>query len=335
MAARKPIPNSWDDDDWTNTPPAAPSASAPTSPPRTLYDPSAIEFSNAQQPKTLYKPDLKILKRAGGNPRAAAAADVLNRPISTAEQRDRERKEKERRYREARDKIFNAPASTNGSAAGEGKNKRGGKKTTTTTPTGSGARTPTKAASAPPTSAPAPAPLVGGAITGFALNGAAARPVVAKQKEDWKLRQVALDGKMLESQAERYGYVADPSAVPGDGEGVGAGAGMQWDEFRRDGAWRDENTAAVLDDVEERLGGVRLDAGSRSSRGGGGSGGSPGRGNGGNGNGVGNGSGGVSLLSGPGSGTASPVVRAVRDPKGPDANAGRGFRGRGNGRRGG
>jgi hypothetical protein len=124
---------------------------------------------------------------------------------------------------------------------------------------------------------------------------------VVRQREEWQLRQVALDGKMLESQAAAYGLAN--ATEEGVMEGGGRGGGLDWDEFRRD-QWaggRKRETEEGFEELEGRLEKLGLSGGGNRS---------------GNGNGT------------PKSGEGTPV----RAPRGPDAE-GRGFSGRGRGAR--
>jgi hypothetical protein len=112
-----------------------------------------------------------------------------------------------------------------------------------------------------------------------------------------------LDGKMLESQAQQYGFGRDEELL-GDKE-----RGLDWDEFRRD-RWE----GGAEDEVTGRLGRLELvevgeSADEPASR-------TPRR---------------INPVSG-----APGVVTPVREPRGPEGS-GKGFsgRGRGSGRRGG
>ena len=156
-------------------------------------------------------------------------------PPSTASSRadekarkERERQDRERRYQEAKDRIFAGPANTN-----------------------------TKKKPTPPPPPPPPPPkqpqqrrqnppLGSGAITGFSLNAGslAAAPVRQRERQEWQLRQVAVDGKMLESQAQAYGIGRD-EALLGDRE-----RGLDWDEFRRD-QWGGDGVAEVAGRLEK------------------------------------------------------------------------------------
>ena len=130
-----------------------------------------------------------------------------------------------------------------------------------------------------------------------------AAPVAKKKQadDDWKLRQVEIDGKMLESQAQKYGF-----GETGD-EGCREEQGMDWDEFRRD-AWDPAGGRAREPGLEEQM--RRMDVGGESR-----------------------GSAREREASRETREQRDEPVRAVREPKGPEAGAGRGFKGRGNGRR--
>jgi hypothetical protein len=180
---------------------------------------------------------LKILKRSTTPSEPAAASTNSSPGPDAARNRERERKEKERRYQEAREKIFNggnAQSSSPTKKGGKGGNgKRSGKSTPTPPPksTPEKKKSPQRQPTAPdiekPVRKPSP-PIAGGAVLGFSLNnGTFSAPVApAPPKDDWRLKQVAIDGKMLESQAAAYGFTDDN--VHGEEDG------LDWDEFRRD-----------------------------------------------------------------------------------------------------
>ena len=295
------VPNAWDDDDWI------PGAATPTHEPQ-LPPPPIILASNTanipataaspfhasgdsavivtpatQQPKSFYKPELTILKRAspsslgtppappGGNSSAAAAAA---RQTGEKERKEKERRERERRYQEAKDRIFasnyaggdTAPPPTPDKKSYPMKSGRNSGQSTSGKPSPRlNASTPVAAAAAAAASpqrrtAKKAAPVLlssTGAITGFSLNSGSlsAAPVKARERQEWQLRQVALDGKMLESQAERYGF-GQGEELLGDRE-----RGLDWDEFRRD-RWTSmagyEMVAAEDEDrrEEEECGGI-------------------------------------------------------------------------------
>ncbi|TGZ79751.1 hypothetical protein EX30DRAFT_342101 [Ascodesmis nigricans] len=367
------VPNAWDDDEWdpstrssapassTTTPPAilSPASrptllsrnSSPTVPASALPSTSRPQLeilSPQHQPKTFYAPELKILKRALPSPAeeaAQAASAQAGKKGSTKEEREKERKEKERRYQEARNKIFNSGKEQSGGGKRSGRGKAGSATHSgNSSPAPSPARTPRSmtvekeksfqssprvAASPAESSSPKPPqPQIKstGTITGFSLNSGSFTSAPVKKKiptpaDDWKLRQVALDGKMLESQAMKYGFgSADPyqglDAYNGR-EYVGLGEdaessweiaeknevaaeGMDWDEFRR-APW--DPSQGLL---EEKMAGMEIGGGSGERR-------RDGR-------------------EGEKERKEEPM-RPVREPKGPEVGAGRGFRGRGNGRR--
>lgn len=261
------------------------------------------------------------MKRASAPtaPRAPAAT-----PQMTESERERERKAKEQRYKETRDKIFNEKPTTPPTKTGS-RNNKGGKRTPArsreVTPPGSGAATPVPTSAAatatnvwsPPPPAPLPQLVTTGAITGFSRNNATldAAPVAPAKRSDWQLRQVALDGAMLESQAAQYDApVAEFDPVAGGGgSSDGGGVGLDWDEFRRD-AWTaspslgdgiGSGLASISIDVrgvEEEERRVEAEWGEEQASG----------------------------------ATKEGIVRAVRAPRGPDASGSRGFgRGRGGG----
>lgn len=196
----------------------------------------AVEFTPTQplytlassQPKTFFKPELKILKRTPSPNSSTATADAPKMPTeipkpqeqeTELERRERERKARERRYQETRDKIFASPVPV-------AKPKRKFTSPPRTTP----AR-----------NAPAPAGRGkgksnktggggGGAITSFSLNGGdfAMAPPPPKIWE--------VDEKMLESQlAIMSESMAAAATMAKDGEGVEEG--LDWDSFER-GSWR-------------------------------------------------------------------------------------------------
>jgi hypothetical protein len=219
--------------------------------------------TNSAQPRTLYKPELTILKRDTAS-QASGSREVKTGGSSTKEEREKERREKERRYKEVKERIFAegkaAGATTdgnggnnwgndgaNGNGRGQG-GKRGGRGGSGNSTPKSGAGTPRHQSSPSQTSQPQPQPsnsrgssnpssqpkiaakpISTGAITGFSLNsGTLSAPVKQKERSEWQLRQVELDGKMLESQAQQYGFGQNEELL-GDREN-----GLDWDEFRRD-----------------------------------------------------------------------------------------------------
>lgn len=259
--------------------PAAPSFNPPTAP--RLLRASAPEFdhtapllytpSSGGVPKTLYKPELKILKRSSpeipGAPAAAAAGSVGGVEETEKERRERERKEKERRYKEARERIMGDNAAAAGGAGkgdiaappdgaaepgGNGKGKKAAKNsgkrspesnnTPQRTPKSSNRTSPrnsSPAARSPSTSRapsrkPSP-PRNSGAITSFSLNGGAFAAAPASQSNSRYYAQKEVDGKLLESQLHT-----------GSEEGAGNEAhlttetnaeGLDWDSFSRDTTW--------------------------------------------------------------------------------------------------
>ncbi|KAF8542734.1 hypothetical protein BDD12DRAFT_823773 [Trichophaea hybrida] len=297
---RNVVPNAWDDDDWT-----APSTSklTPTATPFTPDSPIIVAPAT-QQPKTFYKPELTILKRASNSSPSKTPSSSGTSSSTRNEEKERkekERKEKERRYQEAKDRIF---------ASGAGATEKKTAKKKCGSGKNSGQNTPKKSSSPPPqprssgTNSPArstPKPQSTGAITGFSLNSGSlsAAPVKIRERQKWQLRQVALDGKMLESQAEAYGFGRDEELL-GDKE-----RGLDWDEFRRDrwsggreGGWEGE---VVLDELEGRLDKLDfVEFGESAEE--------------------------------PGSRRIDGVVLPVREPRGPDEE-GKGFAGRGRGGR--
>jgi hypothetical protein len=317
---RTAIPNAWDDeDDWgvpaaTTSAPSAPIilASSRTSAPAPSFPAidTPVIITSSQQPKTFYKPEITLLKRASPSatlePKPSSSSSASSRS-EEKERKERERKEKERRYQEAKDRIFAASSSSGTSTPEKGKGKRS-----------SGKNTPKKASPPPPPppiekaarplpnpKPTPPQPQSTGAITGFSLNAGSfsAAPVKTRERDAWQLRQVALDGKMLESQAQQYGFGRDEELL-GDKE-----RGLDWDEFRRD-RWE----GGAEDEVTGRLGRLELvevgeSADEPASR-------TPRR---------------INPVS-----EAPGVVTPVREPRGPEGS-GKGFsgRGRGSGRRGG
>lgn len=271
---RNVVPNAWDDDDWiaaaatpTHRPQPPPpiilasnsAANTPATAARTASpfhasgDSPIIVAPATQQPKSFYKPELTILKRAspsplgtsapppGGDSTAAAAA----RQNSERERKEKERRERERRYQEAKDRIFASDNGGGGTATPPTPDKKGYSKKKGARSSGQstpGKPSPPLNASVPAAAAASPKPKTTankapppslpsmGAITGFSLNSGSlsAAPVRARERQEWQLRQVALDGKMLESQAEAYGFGQDDELL-GDRE-----RGLDWDEFRRD-----------------------------------------------------------------------------------------------------
>lgn len=274
---RTVVPNSWDDDDWiaaaaTPTyepqPPPPPiilasnTANIPAIAARTASpfhasgDSAVIVTPATQQPKSFYKPELTILKRASpsalgtppappGGDSSGTAAAIAARQNGEKERKEKERRERERRYQEAKDRIFASDSGGGGTATPPTPDKKNyptksGRNSGQSTP---GKPSPRLNASIPLAAAAAaaspkrrtamkapPAFPSSGAITGFSLNSGSlsAAPVRARERQEWQLRQVALDGKMLESQAERYGFGQDEEPL-GDRE-----RGLDWDEFRRD-----------------------------------------------------------------------------------------------------
>ncbi|PUU80368.1 hypothetical protein B9Z19DRAFT_1113954 [Tuber borchii] len=240
MAAKVPVPNSWEDDEWENQPAKLPTTNTPATVVTGILRSDAVEFTPAQplytlassQPKTFFKPELKILKRTPSPNSSTATADALK--ISTEkpqsqkqeielERRERERKERERRYQETRDKIFASPV-----AAAKPKRKF-----------------PSPPRTTPARNAPAPAgrgngksnktggkggDRGGGAITSFSLNGGDFA-VAPPPPKIW-----GVDEKMLESQlAIMSESMAAAATMVKDGEG--AEEGLDWDSFER-GSWR-------------------------------------------------------------------------------------------------
>lgn len=288
------IPTSWEEDDWSHPASASNGSSNPHNPSslgpslatrpgpgptllrtgaatNVLYNPREPEIVlSSQQPRTLYKPELTILKRDTAS-QASGSREVKRGGSSTKEEREKERKEKERRYKEVKERIFaegkaaGGGATTDGNGGNNGGNngangngrgqggKRGGRGGSGNSTPKSGARTPGHQSSPSPTPQPQPQssnscpnpgasdpsfsqpkvaaskPLSTGAITGFSLNsGTLSAPVKQKERSEWQLRQVELDGKMLESQAQQYGFGQNEELL-GDMEN-----GLDWDEFRRD-----------------------------------------------------------------------------------------------------
>ncbi|RPB15066.1 hypothetical protein P167DRAFT_571931 [Morchella conica CCBAS932] len=254
------VPTSWEED-WaprqssTNT---RPNPAAPAFSPRILRPDSELYTFNGQ-PRTTYRPELKILKRTPDTPEVPA-------PVVTSEEtdksrRERERKEKERRYQEARERIMgkaassssspSTPANTNSSnnSTPKQQQKQGKRspdanttpksKSPSQTPNGSGkhstnnsrgttpvsrSRTPSRRSSPPRNN---------GAITGFSLNGGefTNTPVVPVGGRRY-LQKV--DGKLLESQLtarDSQEIVVDRD--PEGGVYLSEG-GLDWDDFSRE-----------------------------------------------------------------------------------------------------
>lgn len=272
-----------------------------------------VVSSGSAQPRTLYQPELKILKRdttaAGPAPRVGVS--------STKEQREQERKEKERKYKEARDKIFNAPAPSP-KPASKPLSHRSLERVEQREPQN-------KPEKPKKSDLPAPKPRVEGLVKGFSLNNAAldTKPIIKRrEREEWQLRQVEIDGKMSESQAMRYGFNGEAMSG-GEGDLVGFGEeaggvgdmgqgqeqGLEWDEFRRDrwgGAGREERErGGEMEGLTERVGRVGLADGGRGDR------------------------------RGDTERNGEEAVKAVRQPRGPMSGGARGFAGRGGRGRGG
>lgn len=317
---RTAIPNSWDDDDdWgvpaaTTSAPSPPvilaSSRAPASSSSFPINDAPVVITSSQQPKTFYKPEITLLKRSSPSatpePKPSSNSSSSSFRNEEKERIERERKEKERRYQEAKDRIFASSSTSTSSTPEKGKGKK------------SGRNTPKKASPTPPPLPPpvekparnsndapkpklTPPPQSTGAITGFSLNSGSfgAAPVKARERDAWQLRQVALDGKMLESQAQQYGFGRDEELL-GDKE-----RGLDWDEFRRD-RWEggpEDEISGRLDRLEFVEVGESADEPAAPRR--------P---------------------------AQSGVITPVREPRGPEGE-GRGFgggggRGRGSGRRG-
>ncbi|KAI5854641.1 hypothetical protein BZA05DRAFT_392135 [Tricharina praecox] len=310
---RAAVPNSWDDDDWISPSASTSISNAPIvlAAPSTIVEVPVI-IAN-QQPKTLYKPEIRLLKRASPSASPAPAPSRTSTRSEEKERKEKERKEKERRYQEAKDRIFAAssPSTTtasspvpseNESGKGKGKGKQsGGNSPRKNSPSGTATNTTTTGTTSSSARRPQPQqPQSTGAITGFSLNSGSfsSAPIKARERQEWQLRQVALDGKMLESQAQKYGFGRNDELL-GDKE-----RGLDWDEFRRD-RWE----GGVEEEVEGRL--ERLDfveVGESADE---------------------------PMLKPPRKSVAG-TVTPVREPRGPDSE-GRGFsgRGRGGGKRGG
>ncbi|KAL7268832.1 hypothetical protein RUND412_008528 [Rhizina undulata] len=292
--SRTKIPDAWDDDDWdkavdvtslptsndpqkSSPPSAAPQilfkppqvvTVTPPSGPRLLHpneDTFASLYGNPQ-PKTFYKPELKILKRGSANPspERPAPAKTPNNEETEKERRERERKEKERRYKEARDKIFgDASTSTSTSttpptattdAISDGGASRSGTNSPPPTAPAKGKKqknnnvkhkppnssgTPTrnsstrsKKSSSPPSQKSEPKQMKlapSGAITSISLNGGEFTVPAPLQPNvgGSAWYKRELDGKLLESQAR---------ALQGEEEEVleGCPEGLDWDSFKRD-----------------------------------------------------------------------------------------------------
>lgn len=224
-------------------------------------------------PKTLYKPELKILKRSSpeilGVPVVATAGSGSGVEETEKERRERERKEKERRYKEARDRIMGGDAAAVGGtgkgdnavspdgameSGGNGKGKKGGnqksgkrspesnntpqrtpKSSNRTSPRNSSPAARSPSTSRTPSRKPSP-PRASGAITGFSLNGGAFAAAPTPQTNNRYYAQKELDGKLLESQLH---------AGNTDGGGHEAhltaetdAGGLDWDSFSRDTNWQ-------------------------------------------------------------------------------------------------
>ncbi|KAF3932335.1 hypothetical protein ABW19_dt0210256 [Dactylella cylindrospora] len=107
---------------------------------------------NSVQPaKTLYRPELKILKRAtatnsperdpnkqgSGTPKSETGSETEGKKETPQEKMERERKEKEERYAKARERLFGPDNSANGGSTPMEKNtSSSGKNSGTATPTG-------------------------------------------------------------------------------------------------------------------------------------------------------------------------------------------------------
>ncbi|CAZ86166.1 unnamed protein product [Tuber melanosporum] len=248
MAAKVPVPNSWDDE-WENQPTKLPMTNNPSTVVTGILRSDAVEFAPTQplyipassQPKTFFKPDLKILKRASSPNSSTAMADapkvLMEKPRSQEqeteqERRERELKERERRYQETRDKIFASPAPV-------AKPRR---------------RFPSPSRTAPARNAPAPTSRGnrksnktggkggdggGGAITSLSLNGGDFTMAPPPPKI-WEI-----DEKMLESQlAIMSESMAAAATMVKDGEGVEERL-FEWDSFER-GGWRPCDDPSVV-----------------------------------------------------------------------------------------
>lgn len=222
-------------------------------------------------PKTLYKPELKILKRSSpelvGAPVAPTTGSCGGVEETEKERRERERKEKERRYKEARDRIMGDNAAAAGGVgkgdsamlpdgtelAGNGKGKKGvnqkngkrspesnntpqrtPKSSNRTSPRNSSPAARSPSSSRTPSRKPSP-PRTSGAITGFSLNGGAFEAAPAPQTNNRYYAQKELDGKLLESQLH--------AGSPDDGGHQAHlttetdAEGLDWDSFSRDTNW--------------------------------------------------------------------------------------------------
>jgi hypothetical protein len=237
---------------------------------------------------------------------------------STSPSVEAQRKERERRYQEAKDRIFaeSPTAATNdGSYSGVKQPQQQKKKQGKT-----GGRVCDKASrinssnssrgSSPPQTAAAEKPLkqpptlIGtGTIKSFSLNSATiiTGPIKAREREEWQLRQVAIDGKMLESQAEACGYGGvNKDELLGDKE-----KGLDWDEFRRD-KWSGDGNVVGTDSVKLQGRLERLEVADKASND-------------------------QRRKNGEINQNNAVQSTVVRMPRGPDANSGKGFNGRGRG----
>lgn len=223
-------------------------------------------------PKTLYKPELKILKRSSpelvGAPVAPTAGSCGGVEETEKERRERERKEKERRYKEARERIMGdnvAAASGVGKSetvgfpdgaaesAGNGKGKKGGnqkngkrspesnntpqrtpKSSNRTSPRNSSPAARSPSTSRAPSRKPSP-PRPSGAITGFSLNGGAFAAAPVPQTNNRYYAQKELDGKLLESQL--HAGNTDDGGHQAHLTAETDAEGLDWDSFSRDTNW--------------------------------------------------------------------------------------------------
>lgn len=262
MATRVPA-SSWEEEDWAPRQPSTntrPNPAAPAFSPRILRPDSELYTFNGQ-PRTTYRPELKILKRTPDTPEAPA-------PVVTSEEtdksrRERERKEKERRYKEARDRIMgetasssssspSTPANTNNSNNNstpkqQQKQRKRSPDANTTPKSKSPSQTPNNSGkhstnnsrgttpvsrSRTPSRRPSP-PRNNGAITGFSLNGGefTNTPIVPT---DGRRYLQKVDGKLLESQLtarDNQEIVVDRD--PEGGVYLSEG-GLDWDDFSRE-----------------------------------------------------------------------------------------------------
>ncbi|KAI5839902.1 hypothetical protein DFP73DRAFT_203967 [Morchella snyderi] len=382
----------WEEEDWAPRKPSTstrPNPAAPAFSPRILHPDSTELYTMGGQPRTTYRPELKILKREPDTPEAPAPA--VTSEETDKSRRERERKEKERRYREARERIMgeaaspspSTPASANGNNSTPKQQQKQRKrspdanttpksKSPSQTPNNSGKHstnnsrgtTPVPQSRTPSSRSPPPR---NSAVTSFKLNGGEFKAAPAVPADGRRSLQ-KVDEKLLESQLTAKH--SQEIVVDRDLEGgvYLSEGGLDWDDFSR------ETVVPVQQQQSQQWTGYSAGAGEYDYYNNGNNGhygnGNYGNGNGNYGNGNGNVNGGYNYTSqfpprqtqnpgvygaavgegrfvydnpqtppapalggnvrAPGSMQAG-VVQALREPRGPDLDGSRGFKGRGSG----